>query len=259
MVPAVVEERIGDYRVHPAAALFPLLADDDTGFDALKSSILERGQLLPILVQGDVLLDGRNRLRACLAVGVKPRVEEYNGPLTGSELISELNLSRRDLEPEERAIITGKIFVMIQRERKALAQKAAGEQYGRGRPKEKLRQDSGEAIAPRDYTAEHARSTVGQIAAKADVSRHVAEQAVFLITRAPDLAEQVQRGRMKLREAAQQARTRVPAKPKRKAGSSFAKIQQQLLARIRKVCAQFPRQRSKLIQSIQEALTECRN
>jgi ParB-like chromosome segregation protein Spo0J len=61
--------------------LFPLLADDDTDFDALKSSIQERGQLLPILVQGDVLLDGRNRLRACLAAGVKPRIEEYSGPL----------------------------------------------------------------------------------------------------------------------------------------------------------------------------------
>jgi hypothetical protein len=206
------EERIGNYRVHPAAALFPLLADDDTDFDALKSSILERGQLLPILVQGDVLLDGRNHLRACLAVGVKPRIEEYSGPLTGSELISELNLSRRDLEPEERAIITGKIFVMIQRERKGLAQKAAGTrgiEGGRGH-KKTPDQNSG----PGFIQEKHARSTVGQVAAKAGVSRHVAEQAVFLITRAPELAEQVQHGRMKLREAAKQARARVPAKRK---------------------------------------------
>jgi hypothetical protein len=53
-VPTITEERIGDYIVHPAAALFPLLEDDDTDFYALKGSIKQHGQLLPILVLGNI-------------------------------------------------------------------------------------------------------------------------------------------------------------------------------------------------------------
>jgi hypothetical protein len=68
--------------------------------------------------------------------------------LTGSELISELNLSRRDLEAEERAIITGKIFVMIQSERKAAAQKAAGARGGEGGRGHKKTQDPQQSLHP---------------------------------------------------------------------------------------------------------------
>jgi ParB-like chromosome segregation protein Spo0J len=57
------EERIGNYRLHPVASMFPLMQGDE--FEKFKISIQERGQLEPIVVQGNLVLDGRNRLRAC--------------------------------------------------------------------------------------------------------------------------------------------------------------------------------------------------
>jgi hypothetical protein len=56
-----------------------------------------------------------------------------------------------------------------------LAKQAAGKQYGKGHPK--LNPESGSAIPKRDTAEMQARSTVGQIAAKAKVPKHKAAQA----------------------------------------------------------------------------------
>jgi len=247
---ATTADKIGEYFVHPAAALFPLLADDDTDFETLKDSIKEYGQLVPIVVQGNWLLDGRNRLRACLAAGVVPCIEEYCGHLLPSEVIAELNLSRRDLTPELRALIVGQIYVMMQDERKALAQKAAGVhgiKGGRGHKKTLETNPS-----PGFTQAKDARSTIGQVARKADVSMHIARLAFTVAKHAPDLVPEVRTGRMELHIAEKQARERMVksvGKPKR-ARLSFQQVQERLLSRIRKVCSQFPHKRDQLIRSM---------
>ena len=100
---AAPEERIGDYRVHPVASMFPLLESED--YDDLKNSIEGYGQQAPIIVQGDVLLDGRNRLRACLEIGIRPRTVEYSGDLDVVQFIRISNIDRRHLGPDERIAI----------------------------------------------------------------------------------------------------------------------------------------------------------
>jgi ParB-like chromosome segregation protein Spo0J len=67
------EERIGNYRVHPVASLFPLLEGQE--FEELCEDIESVGQKVPIVVHEGMLLDGRNRLRACLKLGIEPIVE----------------------------------------------------------------------------------------------------------------------------------------------------------------------------------------
>lgn len=70
-----------EYKWHPAASLFPLLSGDE--FKDLAADILDRGLLNPIVMHGGEVLDGRNRLIACIAAGVEPRFVEWVDPGCG--------------------------------------------------------------------------------------------------------------------------------------------------------------------------------
>jgi hypothetical protein len=63
---------------HPFAALFPELPAE--GLALLVRDIKERGQIEPIILYKGLILDGRNRYRACKCkvAGVEPRIEEFN-------------------------------------------------------------------------------------------------------------------------------------------------------------------------------------
>ena len=61
---------------HPFAALFPELPSEE--LTQLARNIQERRQLEPIILYKGLILDGRNRYRACQIAGVKPRTEEFN-------------------------------------------------------------------------------------------------------------------------------------------------------------------------------------
>lgn len=67
----------GRLNAHPAADLFPLL--EGGAFAALVEDIRANGQQQPILIYEDQILDGRNRWRACEAIGIAPKLEIYAG------------------------------------------------------------------------------------------------------------------------------------------------------------------------------------
>jgi hypothetical protein len=56
-------------KAHAAADLFPLLEGQE--FIDLVEDIRSRGLIEPVWMYGDVLLDGRNRWRACNEAGVE--------------------------------------------------------------------------------------------------------------------------------------------------------------------------------------------
>src|SRR4051794_3943945 len=81
--------------VHPAADVFPMLADDELA--ELAEDIRVHGLIHPIVAARDgVLIDGRNRLRACTMAGVEPRFETYQGDDPVGLIVSE-NINRRQL------------------------------------------------------------------------------------------------------------------------------------------------------------------
>ncbi len=61
-------------NAHSAADIFPLMSGSE--FQQLCDSIRENGQREPIKLKDECIVDGRNRYRACQAVGVQPLVPE---------------------------------------------------------------------------------------------------------------------------------------------------------------------------------------
>lgn len=93
-------------KPHPLAAIFPELPPLE--LSQLARDIKERGQLEPIILYKGMILDGRNRYKACQLVGVKPRFEEFN-PKTAKRIPEEYvlsrNLRRRHLSVGQKAAI----------------------------------------------------------------------------------------------------------------------------------------------------------
>jgi hypothetical protein len=91
---------------HPFAALFPELSPEELSL--LARDIKERGQLEPIILYHGMILDGRNRYRACQMAGVRPQIEEFNPKVakrSPEEFVVSRNLRRRHLSVGQKAAI----------------------------------------------------------------------------------------------------------------------------------------------------------
>jgi N6-adenosine-specific RNA methylase IME4 len=95
---------------HPAANLFPLMAGAD--FEALVTDIAEHGQREAIVLHDGLILDGRNRYRACERIGLQPVTREWEGGASVVEYVVSLNLHRRHLNESQRAMVAAKIANM---------------------------------------------------------------------------------------------------------------------------------------------------
>jgi ParB-like chromosome segregation protein Spo0J len=108
---------------HPVASIFPLLQGDD--FEALKADIAENGLIEPIWLHPDGrITDGRNRFRACDALGIEPRFRTYQGDLSPMALVRfviSLNEKRRHLSSSQRAavaVMATEVVEMLEEEAK---------------------------------------------------------------------------------------------------------------------------------------------
>jgi ParB-like chromosome segregation protein Spo0J len=95
------------YQFHPLAARFRLLEGDE--FKRLVEDIRGRGLIEPIVLHEGMILDGRNRYRACLEAGVPPRFKQYVGGNAKAFVIS-TNFMRRHLSPDERRELVTEIL-----------------------------------------------------------------------------------------------------------------------------------------------------
>src|SRR5262245_27205920 len=112
------------YPVHEAAELFPLL--EGQAFDELVENIRRYGLREPIVLTGDgKLLDGRNRLRACLAADVLVKTRTFRGPGKAFQYVISANLHRRHLTESQRSMIAAKIATLEQGARTDLASNEA--------------------------------------------------------------------------------------------------------------------------------------
>jgi hypothetical protein len=87
---------------HPLADIFPLLEGEE--LNALTEDIRVNGQRVPITIYEDKILDGRNRYRACVKIGIGPRSVVFTGSRAEAEaFVISMNVHRRHLSEFQRA------------------------------------------------------------------------------------------------------------------------------------------------------------
>lgn len=87
---------------HEVANFFPLLTGDE--FEEFKQDIKENGLLEPIWIYEDKIIDGRNRYRACMELGVDPQYRTWQNE--GGSLVRfvvSMNARRRHLTKSQKA------------------------------------------------------------------------------------------------------------------------------------------------------------
>lgn len=236
------QEKICDYVIHHAASVFPLLEGER--FQALVDSIAQHGVQTPIVSHKGEVLDGRNRLRAVMKLrdeGHKvelPCVEwDAKCGLSATEWVAAQNLDRRHLSADAYVTATAAINRILRKEAKE-RQKSGQAKAGQasknpsGRRGKKTGSEQMVRASLRNHKAEDARSTAGQVAAKAGVSLRKAKQAVKLdqAVEAGVVPEQVQRdvvaGKRKLNDVVAALPSSKP--PKRKAKPEKATLMDKL-------------------------------
>jgi ParB-like chromosome segregation protein Spo0J len=181
---------------HPIADTFPLMLGAE--YEALKRDIAENGLLEKICLHKDgSIIDGRNRYRACVDVGVEPEFTTWDGD--DSELLDyvlSVNLHRRHLTASQRAVMALEVeakLAELARENQSLA----GKMYGRGRDSLSESQNSVKPIK----AAEQAAAMFG-------TNKVYVAKAKKLAAEAPDLLDEVRKGHIGINQATRQMRNK---------------------------------------------------
>lgn len=122
--------------IHPAATLFPMLHDAE--LDELAADIREHGQLEPIVIFNEKILDGRNRFEACRRASVEPKTRVLPSCDSPTAFVISANLHRRHLNPTQRAACAVEALPLFRAEadaRQRAGKSAGGDAGGRGHKK----------------------------------------------------------------------------------------------------------------------------
>jgi ParB-like chromosome segregation protein Spo0J len=207
-----------DWPVHPAADLFPLLGDAE--LQELADDIRTRGLTQPVWLwsdpeRGTVLLDGRNRARACQLAGVSVATRIFHGDeVEAVEFAISENVRRRHLTTGQKAAVAYDALPIIEA--------ATAERANRQRAEAALRNERAKSQSVKESCAD--RHTTGsqnvtsdeqpakqekkkadratdRAASKAGTSGRATARYKRVAEQAPDLAEKVKAGGIALDRA----------------------------------------------------------
>lgn len=190
---------LGPYEVHPFADDFPLIEGEE--FDQLVESVKRSGLRDPIVLNHDktVLIDGRNRYRACDAASVDmvhtTLPERYTEAMI-LDFIADKNIKRREMTVGQRAFAGLKY-----KERYAAT-------IPKGRP------TAAEKSPDLDKFPSRGQDSIKLAAEAVGASRTAVAQAAAIERDAPDLAAQVRSGALALDTADKQRKERVKSQPR---------------------------------------------
>ena len=177
------------YEIHPAAELFPMLSDE--AYAQLRDDIRQHGQLDEIILFEGRVLDGRNRLRACVELGIDPfhaELEECKSPVA---YVLSKNLHRRHLTSSQLAAVATKALPLLEEE--AGVRKSEGQKSG-GRGKKKT--------LPNELGKDkHDRAAAEQAAKLTGSNRQYVQDAKKIATADPELFKKVESGEVTIPQA----------------------------------------------------------
>lgn len=196
--------KLGPYEVHPAADSFPLIEGDDLA--ALAEDIRVNGLLDPVVLNhdGTILIDGRNRWRACQLVDadvVEVRLGKHYTERQILDFIVSANIHRRHLNPGQRAMVAADLLPMYEASAKQRQGKRS-DLHGPNFP------------ADRRESSKRANESTEQAAKAVGASGRATSRAKAVKEDTPDLAEKVRNGELALDKAAKERRRRIAAQPK---------------------------------------------
>jgi ParB-like chromosome segregation protein Spo0J len=200
----------GEYSVHPAADLFPMMPEDQ--FEALVEDIRSQGlrENITLLAETGEILDGRNRYQACIAAGVEPQFSDRaeRNPVT---FVLTKNLHRRHLTPSQRAAVAVDALPMYEAE---AAERRA--QAARRAANERPRDESGKLIQDKENLPEpgpkiNAPQATDEVASTLQVSGRQVRDAKKIKAEDPELFEEVKAGELTVNAAKNQLNTKTPS------------------------------------------------
>ncbi len=203
--------RLGEFEVHPFADAFPFINGEE--FGQLVADVKKNGLREPIILNhdGTVLIDGRNRYRACDVAGVDQVYERlgahYTEPMV-LDLIVSKNMARRQLNQGQRALMA------LEYERYYAEAQPKGRPIG-GAPKRAITQGDKSPRDPEAATLSRLhRESAARAASVVGASRDAVHRAKAIVRDAPDLAAKVRSGELALDRADKERRARVAVMPK---------------------------------------------
>jgi protein gp37 len=178
------------HKVHPAANIYPLIQGDE--FDALVASIADHGLQVPVTLDptGELVVDGRNRLRACFEANVDPRFERlpfHYDELAILDFVRSANEQRRHLNSQQRAAIAVQFLEVYE----AAARERQGERTD----------------LPEKVPGSHADAR-DLVAADFGTNGKYVQDAKNVSEWAPELLDDVVDGTLPLKDAADEAKAR---------------------------------------------------
>ena len=206
---------------HPAADAWPMM--DDERFGELLADIQANGQREAITLCDGMILDGRNRYRACVELGIQPMMRGYAGDPWA--FAWSLNGARRDLEATVRALIFKRCEDGSAKWAKRLAKIAA--EGNRKKAEAKAgNQNASKAktmVDHRDPPLKPEKKHVAREARAADAKVSPATMArADQIAKRPDLEKKVVAGEIKPAEALREIRSEKRRKQLQEAAAKAA-------------------------------------
>jgi DNA modification methylase/ParB-like chromosome segregation protein Spo0J len=218
---------INELNSHPAAKSFPMM--DDGRYSELLADIRENGQREPITLCEGMILDGRNRYRACLEAGLEPITRNFDGDPWA--FAWSLNGARRDLEDIVRALIYrrcqegsaewAKRLAKIAEEGNRKKSEAAKKQHAKSNPRrgETLVVDHSDQPPKRKVAVAREARATGAKVSPATMGR--ADQ----IAQRPDLAKKVIEGEITPAAALREIRSAKRRQELKEAAAKAAAVQ----------------------------------
>lgn len=196
---------------HPAAGLFPMLSESE--LVALREKfVAQRAQLVPIVTLEGKILDGRNREEICHRLGWAPKTITWSEwleqndvsmvpPPSPVEWVLAINLDRRHLNESQRAMVGADALPLLEAEA-ARRQKAGKKIPAAAEAPEPTLAPRGAKVPSVGRPGSPAKGKASQIAAKAvGASSRSVERAKEVLTKRPELAEQIRAAKISLGQA----------------------------------------------------------